>query len=248
MDTLPTIPQNANGSEPGLRDALDTLKKEIFLYLNCHHVGTIQTFDSDKQTATATINYTKAYYVQDPVSKRYIQKLVAYPVVMDCPVICLGGGNGALTFPISAGDECFILFNDRDINNWFSGITNVAPLTARLHSFADGIIIVGIRSLSNTLENYDSSRAALRGSKDGQTMVGVGETLVKIANATTTLNTLLQSLVTAIESLVTQTAAITVTAVTPGVGTSGPPSNAATIAAIGVQLVTIGTQISGLLE
>ncbi len=159
------IQQNLLPNELELKDLLALFKKQIMLELNCHAIGQIQSFDSTKQTATATIVYKKAFFLPNATGN-YEQKLVDYPILLDCPVVCLGGGNGALTFPIEADDECVVLFNDRDIDNWFAGASGGATATPRLHSFSDGIILVGIRSLANALVNYNADATELR-SKDG---------------------------------------------------------------------------------
>ncbi len=180
----PSFTQNLIPNEPSLKDLLDLLQKQILLSLSCHHIGTVQSFDATKQTATATINYKKTRFVLDATTGLYDPVLDDYPILVDCPVIVLGGGNAALTFPIEQGDECLVLFNDRSIDKWFSGGMGAAVATPRLHSFSDGLILVGLRSLPNVLEDYDTERAVL---KNGSTMVGVSSTLVKIANNTTTL-------------------------------------------------------------
>jgi len=153
--------QNQIPNDPQLKDLLDLLKKDMFLNLNSHHLATIQSFDPLKQTATATINYKQTYFQKNLFSGVYEPVLVDYPVLLDCPVICLGGGLGSLTFPITTGDECLVMFNDRDIDNWFKGSSNSGVATPRLHSFSDGIIIVGVRSLANVLVDYDSDAVAL---------------------------------------------------------------------------------------
>ncbi len=153
--------QNLIPNEVELQDVLNLLKKDIFLNFNCHHLGTIQSFNSTVQTATATINYKKTYSQPD-LTGVYQSVLVDYPVLIDCPVMCLGGGLGSLTFPISQGDECLVLFNDRDIDNWFSGNLNGSVATPRLHSFSDAIIIVGVRSMANVILDYDDDAAVLR--------------------------------------------------------------------------------------
>lgn len=185
-------------SDIELRDVLDQFKKEILLGINCHHIGTIQSFDSDLQTATASINYTKTFFKLNAGNGNYLPYQKQYPLLIDAPVICLGGGKASLTFPISAGDECLIIFNDRNMDNWFSGGSGSQLATGRLHSFSDGIILVGLRSMANTIDNYDNTRAVLQ---NGTTMVGVGESLIKIANRSTTLNTLLQQILTQLETL-----------------------------------------------
>lgn len=251
MSTPPTVPFSANPGEPTLADVLALTKKELLLSLNAHHLGTIRSFNSELQTAQATVNYQQTHFVRAS-SGQYVPKLVPYPVLMDCPVICLGGGLGALTFPIAAGDECLVLFNDRDINNWFQGNANTGPQTSRLHSFSDGLILVGLRSLANVLVDYDGVRIALR-SKAGETVVGVNPATQKVlvtntapGNATT-LNTLLAQLISNVQSLVTATAAITV-AVTSAPGTSSVPLNAATISAVNSALTSTAAAIADLLE
>lgn len=258
-----TIPQAVVPSEVGLTDALNLLKKDILLSLNCHHVGTIQEFDPETQTATATINYKKTYFQLNTKTKLYDPILIDYPPI-SCPVIFLGGGPGALTFPVATGDECLVLFNDRDMDIWFQGNPTAGVATPRLHSFSDGVILVGLRSQQNSLDNFDTVRVALRGKKDGTTFVGVGETLIKIANQNQNLGDLLQSLISElkttisnIETLVSATAAITVL-YAPGPGSlvpSGPPVNAAAITAVNTSLstnisnlTTIASDLGGLIE
>ena len=228
--SAPQVPFNFNPIGGSLTDALNLLKKDVMMNMNVHHVGTIESFDASDQTASVTINYPKTYFKLNPATGLYQAVLVNYPVALDCPVICLGGGATALTFPIEEGDECLVLFNDRDFGNWFNGATGAAVATPRLHSFSDAIVIVGLRSLANSLDDYDTVRAVL---SNGSTMVGVGPNQVKIANATTTLNTLLQNLVSAIKALTTLNSD----------STTGAVSTVSQTA-----LTAIGTQIAGLLE
>jgi hypothetical protein len=225
----PSIRQNRKITDPTLRDLLDLHKKDIMLSMNCHAIATVQSFDSSQQTITATINYKKSY-LQMGTDGIYKTVLVDYPILLDVPIVILGGGPSQLTFPIEQGDQCLILFNDRDIDNWFQS-GQVGPVASgRLHSFSDGIAIVGLRSLANSISGYDETRALL---SHGETMVGVSATKVKIANQLYTLNGLLQDLLTQLEIL-------TVVCAAPG-NPSGPPVNAAAIAAI-------ATQIGALLE
>lgn len=220
----PTVAFNRILTNPELSDVLNALKKDIFLSLNCHALATVQAFDSSKLTVTATINYKKAFSRagSDGVYKTV---LVDYPILLDVPVIVMSGGLAQLTFPISKGDTCLILFNDRDIDNWFQSGQVGEVASGRLHSFSDGIALIGLRSQANPIASYDNTRAKLA---LGTTMVGVGVDKVKIANALYTLNTLLQNLISQIEL-------ITVTCATPG-NPSSPPINAAAIAAIALQI------------
>lgn len=261
-----TIQQNIIPSEPQLADLLQFFKKDLMLDFNCHHIGTLQSFNTDKQTVSVTINYSKTFFQFNGTSNAYEPFLMNYPVIAEAPVFILGGGSTALTPPLAAGDECMILFNDRDLDNWFTGGSGSPTATARLHSFADAVVIVGLRSLANVLKNYDPVRLMMRaGTSAGSiTAVAVNPSNSKILltntypSNSTTLNTLLQDLVTEIKNLVNATSSITVGPGTfmapPGVsggpvtGTSGSPLNASTISAIANDLTTTANQIMGLLE
>lgn len=154
--------QNINQvpSEPSLSDLWQYWKKQLKLEFQCHHVGTIQSFNPVTQTAQATINYAKTFLQISGVGASSITTS-DYPVLVDCPCLVLGGGGGALTFPISDGDECLIVFNDRDLDNWFAGSSSAAPATGRLHAFSDAIVLVGLRSLANVIVEYDTDAVAL---------------------------------------------------------------------------------------
>lgn len=176
--------QNLQPNVAQLADLLKQLKKDIFLNLNCHHLGTIESFNSANQTAEVTVNYTKTYFEFDSESQGYVPVQVNYPLLADCPVICLGGGTGALTFPIAKGDECLLLYNDRDIDNWFNGSATGPVRTPRLHAFADAIALVGVRSLNHSLTDYASNAVVL---KKGTTFLKLEDdkATIKAANGTT---------------------------------------------------------------
>lgn len=256
--TQSSLPFNLIPTQPALVDALNLFKKDILLNLACHHVGTIQSFNATLQTCTATVNYPKTYFTLNKATGLYSPTLVSYPLLLDVPVIALGGGKAALTMPVTTGDECLLVFNDRDINNWWSGGAGAAVATPRLHSLADGIAIVGLRSIGNALANFDTVRAVLRGAS---AVVGVNTSNSKVLvtnvapsgsggvfTYSATLGTILQQLTTQLQNLTTAIAAITVTGVTSGGAVSGVPANAAAIAAIGTAIGTTATALAGLLE
>ena len=252
------IRQNTASAEPTLADLFNLFRKDLMLELCAHHIGTIESFDSVTQTAKVSINYKKTYFESNSVTKENTPVLKDYPVLADVPCVFLGGGGANLTFPVASGDECILLFNDRDIDNWFSGSSNSAVNSPRLHSFTDAIAIIGVRSLPNLITTFDADRAAL---SYGTTILAVGATLIKFQNDQTTLKTVLNNLITQIDDLitatkdlVTATAAITVTTTSPGNPTS-PPLNAAAInmvtsslSAVSSGLSDVTTEIGNLLE
>lgn len=246
--TNPVSTVNSLPIEPELRDLLDLVTRRIFLNLNCHHLATVQSFNSTNQTVQATINYPKTFRRIDPTTQQYANVQVAYPLFINVPVVILGGGNAYLTMPIIKGDQCLLLFNDRSIDNWFQS-GQVSPLSnPRAHSLSDGIALIGLNFLTSAtatkLSSYDGVRAVLR---NGTAGVGVNTDKVQVFNSMGTLNTVMQDILTQLETLAQQCALLTVTCAAPG-NPSTVPINAANFTAVSTQLTTLATTLGGLLE
>ncbi len=230
-------------SEPSLKDLLDTVKRDILLSLCVQHIATIKTFDPIRQTCTAKINYDKTIYTNDASNNR-LKKLLPYPVLLDVPVISLRGGSSGVSMPIVSGDQCLIMFNDRDMDNWFNGSRSGEVGSLRLHSMSDGFALVGISSQNNKISNYDQNRASLY---NGTTKVAIGASKIKVENSTVNLNDTLQELVTEIKDLVSAISAITVLSTSPGTP-SGIPINIASFTAITARITATATKLGSLLE
>lgn len=215
---------------PKLADLLDSLKKDIFLSMNCHALATIQSFDPDEQTVSATINYTRTQ-IRANGDGTYSNHEIKYSIIVDAPAIALGGGSSALTFPIVQGDQALIFFNDRDMDNWVQGgrTSNVGPVaTPRLHSFSDAIALVGL----NKISGYDPIRAVLRNG-EGPAQVAIGPELIEISNDVTSLFDILDETLTALVTLIGVMASTT--PVTPWEGAVSAAAATAETALIAVQ-------------
>ena len=132
------------GPQLTLASLLELQGKGTSRQINCHQVGEIVSFDPATQTAE----------VQVKMSFLLNGEIKEYPLLLDCPCIILAGGQGSLTFPIQAGDSCLVLFNDRDMDNWYSGGQTMPPRTDRLHDFSDAIALVGLRNKQNQISGY----------------------------------------------------------------------------------------------
>jgi hypothetical protein len=254
----PEQKQNLIPQEPSLKDLLDAQKKQTFLGLFCHHIGSIEEFDPEKQTAKAKLVYKFTQFRPDPQGN-LVPQLVEYPILADCPVIFLGGSGeegASITVPPVVGDECLILFNDRSIDNWFAGNTGGELNSQRMHHISDGIILIGVRSLARSLVGFDMDRILV---KKGQAKVGVGKDgqFILIANEAQNLKTIFGDLTTQLKELTTQLksltdslASMTMTGVTPGGGVSGPPGPPFSVDApvIGTAIENIGTQIESIMN
>src|SRR4051812_5415291 len=74
----------------------------------------VQSFDSVK--GTCKVQPTIKARVRDAQGK---ESWVAMPLLVDVPVIFLGGGGFVVTFPVKKDDECLIFFGCRCIDAWW---------------------------------------------------------------------------------------------------------------------------------
>lgn len=164
--------QQAN--QPTLASLLALHKEDIMYSINCHQVGEIVSFNSSTQTAEVKIKMLRLMNGE----------LKEYPILVDCPCIILSGGKGRLTFPIQAGDSCLVLFNDKDIDNWYAGGQTMQPRTSRVHNFADAIALVGARNLQNSISDYLADGTEL---KYGNSTIKLQDNKVTLTNGTATV-------------------------------------------------------------
>ena len=141
---------NKQTNPGGLNDLLNDFKNEIMHDLNCVQIGIVQEFYPENQTADVQIALKHVINV----SPDGTQTLKERPLLIRCPVMVLTGGAARITMPITKGDTCIILFNDREIDNWFDIGGVQVPTTIRAHDLSDGICIVGIRNTQNAIASY----------------------------------------------------------------------------------------------
>lgn len=127
---------------PDLQTNLQKLKNEIFATMNCIQIGKINSFDTATQSATVEIQMKR---------RTSETEIVDYPVLVDCPVFFLQGGGAFVEMPIQSGDYCIILFNDRDIDNWFTTANIAEPASFRKHNLSDAIVLVGLNPSTSVL-------------------------------------------------------------------------------------------------
>ena len=118
---------------------IQALKQEISSSLHCALPGIVESFDASAQTACVR-----------PALKRIGLVL---PVLRDVPVFFPGNRAGAVTWPVSAGDECLLVFADTEIDRWFEG-KDAEPASGRTHSLSDAFAFVGFRSRNNALADF----------------------------------------------------------------------------------------------
>ena len=128
---------------PNMKIILDEVKADIFATFNCIQVGKISKVTPSAQTVGIELQIKRL--AADGTSTKY-------PVLVDCPYFVLQGGGAYIDMPIKSGDYCIVLFNDRNIDNWWSTANVADPATARKHSLSDALAIVGINPKPSPLD------------------------------------------------------------------------------------------------
>jgi hypothetical protein len=128
--------------DPNLSTVLNRCKEEIFRDINCVAIGKIDSVNYGDQTVEALIVYKRQ--LENGETKEY-------PMVLDVPFLVLQGGGAYIEMPITKGDYCVILFNDRNFSIWWDSANEKEPESSRKHSLSDGIAIVGINPKTKVL-------------------------------------------------------------------------------------------------
>ncbi len=176
---------------PDLARIIRELKADIFSNLNCIQIGKISAITSSAQTVEVQLQIKRL--AQDGTS-------IQLPVLVDCPYFILQGGGACIGMPIKIGDYCIVLFNDRDIDMWWSTANVADPNSMRKHSLSDGIALVGLNPSTKVI-TYDGNAID----------INAGSLKVQIKNNAETWATLLSNLIDAIVAIVTVGTATTQT-------------------------------------
>jgi len=135
----------------------------------------------------AVTNSGNTVEVQPAINGRIRQldgtyKPIQMPKLVDVPICWQGGGGATWTFPVTAGDECLVVFASRCIDSWWqNGFVAPAgqqgadgkpvnvlnnPTEWRMHNLSDGFAIVGVRSKKRAFASFDAATARLRTADD----------------------------------------------------------------------------------
>lgn len=194
---------------PTMYETLQLLKRDIFVSMNAVKIGQINSFDPAKKTAEVQILFK---------GMRADGTIFSNPQLVDCPVFTPQGGGAFLQLPIAAGDQCIVIFSDRNLDYWFQSGGESVPADERCHDLSDGIALVGVNALTSAMEAYDPEEAKFG---YGEAVFGLKGGKLTMRNPTTDLLTLLLAFIDVLKTLSTD----------PG----GGPLNAGSIAALEAQ-------------
>lgn len=167
-------------STPDLTETLLNVVEKAGKELNCMRVGIIQTFYPDDLTADVLLVNKKTLNLNADGT----QNVKNYALIRAKICYC----NPFITNPINKGDECILIFSDREIESWFINGDINAEIYPRLHDLTDAVAIVGIRSLPNMIQILTNCLHLFYGQSDIQlqeNQINVNSALLNIVGNTT---------------------------------------------------------------
>ena len=153
-------------SKKSLSDALSTWFASFSDSFNSIKVGKVLNVNYQNQTVDVQILHKRVK--EDTYTERVLRE---YPPLLQVPFIVLGGGSSSLTFPISVGDNCLLLFCDFEIDRWWESGEAQPSNYDRKHDISDAFAIIGIHSMVDLLQGY-SRYVQLKYSDNSKIIVG----------------------------------------------------------------------------
>jgi hypothetical protein len=162
-----------NDLEESIQTALAGLQKGIWTALP----GIVESFDPAACTAVIQPAIQGVKTLPDGSTVA-----VTMPLLLDVVVVFPRGGQYALTFPISAGDEVLVILAARAVDNWWllGGVRSAAE--ARMHNLSDGFAIPGPFSKPAVFAGISPDTVQLR-NESGDTFIEIDGTDVNVEAA-----------------------------------------------------------------
>ncbi len=146
-------------------EAFSSLATAISSSLHVAVPGVIESFDPDTVTCVVQPVVKGGAMASDGTVSTE-----DYPLLVDVPVVFPRGGGCTLTFPVRAGDECLVVFADREIDFWWQSGGTQESVSARQHSLSAAFAIPGPRSQAQHINNISTEAAQLR-TDDGSAFI-----------------------------------------------------------------------------
>lgn len=110
--------------------------------------GSIQSYNPVNQTATVIPLLRKLEPGRDG-----IDPVIPLPALQGVPVMFFGSGTWRITVPVSAGDQCLLVWADRGLDRWkgtppgnYDATHTIDPGSFNLHHLTDAVAILGLVS------------------------------------------------------------------------------------------------------
>ncbi len=140
------------GQDERIERMLQALQFNTHVAIPC----VVQSFNATQRTVECQPTIRERVINEDNVIT-----YVNYPVLVNVPVCFPQSTNAGITFPISRGDECIVLFQDGSIDNWWLKGNVQNPVEQRRHDLSDGIAIFGVNNQSKQQIPYNANALTL---------------------------------------------------------------------------------------
>lgn len=171
--------------------------------------GVIVSYDEATQKVSVRASISSRFEDRNGVVQVQTQ-----PTISNVPVAFPSSTNNSITWPLTPGDPCLLVFAERSLDEWKStGGTDIEASHLRRHSLTDAICLPGCTPFSSPLPSsaFDSTAMVLRA--DEIRLVSAA------ATALIALGTLVDSVFTTVRTFINSH---THTSALPGVPTSPP--------------------------
>lgn len=158
-------------SDPDIWDDwFDQALRNNLIELHTAMPAVIESFDAATQTAKVNLSI-----------KRVLKggETTAISPVINVPCVYPSAGGYSITFPVTAGDECLVVFSERAIDNWLQLGGQQDPAGSRIHAYNDAFAILGGKSFPNAVDAYSTNSLQIRNN--------AGTTYINVTNDTITL-------------------------------------------------------------
>ncbi len=171
---MQTLPIRLNIQEEIYHKLADTLSAQIKVAMP----GIIQSFNPVKQTAVIQLS------IYDRINLNGIVTWEQIPLLVDVPVMFPRAGGYSITFPVTEGNECLVIFADMCIDAQYQngGINNI-QMDRRRHDLSDGFAIITGTSQPNSLASVNTSSLIIQ-KDDGTATIKLAENAINITAGT----------------------------------------------------------------
>lgn len=133
--------------------------------------GIIQAFDDSTQTATVQVA------IREKVLINGNEEWTEIPLLVDVPVLFPRAGGYSITFPVTGGDECLVIFSDCCYDAFWQSGSVQNQVDYRRHDLSDGMAILSGISQPNRLGNVSAGGLQIRSDSGGAVIELAGDTV-----------------------------------------------------------------------
>lgn len=158
--------------------------------LNTSIPAIINAFDPATQTVSAT-PAIRAKYVSPEGEVSYL----SYPMITNIPLAIARGSGVSITYPITVGNPCTLIFSQRSIDNFIleggeaDPVEGPNPLTSaiRCMDLTDAMCFPGVITTKDTISSYSTDAIEIR-SDDGTVAVSVKQDSLTLKQDSATIS------------------------------------------------------------